>query len=121
MMAVTHTEEKPEKVTRKTAATRHVQSRKHAALLSEYEQCVRTLEQNDIPFNLSDAPKPAEQRRFRSQHTRGNTKSQRKHLKRQQAETLQCAIVYMRAILQQHNLTASTAATHSDSDDSDDN
>lgn len=94
------------KETKKNIKTKHAQSAKVDLLTEDVNRMMEVLSSHGIYFDLPDDVMDKEQRpiSYRQQHTKGNTKNQRKKVKQQQIRLLEAAAEHLHVVMVQHNL-----------------
>ena len=85
---------------------KHVQSTKVDLLTQDVQRMMDTLSSRGIYFDLPDDVMETEQRpiSYRQQHTKGNTKNQRKKVKQQQIRLLEAAAEHLHVLMVQNSL-----------------
>lgn len=75
-------------------------------LLTEYQNLLQEVRRRGIYYDPQGPPNltevEARPQNYRQNHTRGNTKNQRRNIKRQQSRVLESMIIYLRGLLEEN-------------------
>eukprot|EP00039_Didymoeca_costata_P032664 m.38796 g.38796 ORF g.38796 m.38796 type:complete len:136 (+) comp9473_c0_seq2:144-551(+) len=85
------------------------QGKQVQAMQEKVSELIKELDERDIPWDYPEAVNEQHSNKFRlAGHTKGNTKNQRKQMKRQQEDFLSATILHLSSILEHAEETSKT-------------